>query len=102
MRISDWSSDVCSSDLGEEYRRKDKCRSSSVDEEVVELDGRADAARDRDAPHTGGLRGLCRACGTRTPGAGGAVAACGRDCGHSIPPWSRGVALWASDRQRVG
>lgn len=81
----------------EEYRRKDKCRSGSVDEEVVELDGRADAARDRDAPHTGGvLRGLRRTCGTRTPGAGGTGAARGRDCGHSIPPWSRGVALWAS------
>ncbi len=72
-----------------EDRRKDKRRSGSVDEEVVELNGRADTTGDGNSPHTRCLRGGCRsACGTRSP--------CGRDCGHSIPPWSGGVALWAS------
>ena len=73
---------------GKEHRGKHEGSGGAVDEEVVELDGRADATRDGHLADAG--TALAHRCG----GVGYAPARRG-DCGHSIPPWSVGTPWWA-------
>src|SRR3546814_15375656 len=61
MRISDWSSDVCSSDLGRENlvliaKLRHVDRPGTVADDLLDRFSLTDAGRRRVGPHSGGMR----------------------------------------------
>src|SRR3546814_5229898 len=83
MRISDWSSDVCSSDLRKDISREHQHRCDRIDEEVEELRRPPDDDADRDL-----ARGALRLPGVDRTAVAFERRRIGSGCAHAIPSTS--------------